>query len=80
VLQRRNEREPQAETLHPAAARCQRRPSGDADLPQLRHVAAGVASLADAAVAEGRAATATLLDTGVPELLIQVAGWGLCVP
>jgi hypothetical protein len=38
-------------------------------------VAAGVTSLADAAVDEGRAATAMLLDTGVPELLIQVHGW-----
>lgn len=32
----------------------------------------GITLLADAAVAEGRAATAMLLTTGVPELLIQV--------
>jgi hypothetical protein len=55
-----------------AAARSQRRPSSWADLPPLNQVALGVTFLADAAVAEGRAATAMLLTTGVPELLIQV--------
>jgi hypothetical protein len=55
-----------------AAARRQRRPSSWADLPPLHQVAVGVTFLADAAVAEDRAATAMLLNTGVPELLIQV--------
>lgn len=55
-----------------AAARSQRRPSSWADLPPLHQAAVGVTSLADAAVAEGRATTAMLLNTGVPELLIQV--------
>ena len=72
ALQWRSEHEASSVGSDSAAARRQRRPSSDADLPQLWHVASGVATLADAAVAEGRAATATLLDTGVPELLIQV--------
>lgn len=59
-------------SLLTTAARSQRRPSSWADLPPLHQAAVGVTFLADAAVAEGRAATAMLLNTGVPELLIQV--------
>ena len=55
-----------------AAARNQRQPSSWTDLPPLHQAAVGVTLLADEAVAEGRAATAMLLNTGVPELLIQV--------
>lgn len=63
---------PEITVVCPAAVRSQRRPYSDADLPQLRHAAAAVASLAAAAAEEGRGATAGLLDTGAPEFLLQV--------
>lgn len=54
------------------AARIQRPPTGDADLPQLRHAGLGISLLAAEAAAEGRHATAGLLGTGAVEFLIQL--------
>lgn len=57
----------------PAAARVFRRPTSDADLPQLCHAGLGISLLAAEAAAEGRHATAGLLSTGVVEFLLQVS-------
>lgn len=54
------------------AARRQRKPLIEADLPQLRHAALAVAALVAAAAEDGKSASAGLLGSGAVDFLVQV--------